>query len=182
MTTGHLPFVVRRFLAALTPESAVLRPGTAGGGHPDGPRRLHGAAGRPAPALVEAGERTLAWAERARAGRIPGPGQLLCSGSRRAASEMDLRAVRRATGRRSASTATPSAACPWASQPQTGAAALAAVCRHLPAEQPRYLMGVGDPVSLVQAIGARGRHVRLRVAHAPWPARLGAHQRRAPCI
>jgi queuine tRNA-ribosyltransferase len=31
--------------------------------------------------------------------------------------------------------------------------ALAAALEHLPADQPRYLMGVGDPISIVEAIG-----------------------------
>lgn len=31
--------------------------------------------------------------------------------------------------------------------------ALAAALEHLPADQPRYLMGVGDPVSIVEAVG-----------------------------
>lgn len=31
--------------------------------------------------------------------------------------------------------------------------ALAAAIEHLPADQPRYLMGVGDPVSIVEAVG-----------------------------
>ena len=32
--------------------------------------------------------------------------------------------------------------------------ALAAAIAHLPADRPRYLMGVGDPASLVEAVAA----------------------------
>ena len=56
---------------------------------------------------------------------------------------------------------------------------LAATVEMLPADRPRYLMGVGDPVGLVEAIAARRRHVRLRAAHAARPHRLGARARRA---
>ena len=43
--------------------------------------------------------------------------------------------------------------------------------RDLPADRPRYLMGVGDPASLVEAVGARRRPVRLRAADPPRPPR-----------
>ncbi len=43
---------------------------------------------------------------------------------------------------------------------------LAPVCAALPADKPRYLMGVGNPTTLLEAV-ARGRgHVRLRAADA----------------
>ena len=51
---------------------------------------------------------------------------------------------------------------------------------NLPADSPRYLMGVGDPGLAACSDRARGRHVRLRVAYSPGPARFGPHQRRAP--
>ena len=59
--------------------------------------------------------------------------------------------------------------------------ALAAALAHLPADRPRYLMGVGDPASLVEAVGARRRPVRLRDADPARPPRHGAHRRRASC-
>ncbi len=39
---------------------------------------------------------------------------------------------------------------------------LEAIAPHLPADRPRYLMGVGTPEDLVEAVAARHRHVRLR--------------------
>ena len=51
--------------------------------------------------------------------------------------------------------------------------------RELPEDQPRYLMGVGDPVSIVGG-GRPGRgHVRLRAADPARPSRHAAHRRRA---
>ena len=49
----------------------------------------------------------------------------------------------------------------------------------LPADQPRYLMGVGDPVGPGRGDRPRRRHVRLRAADPPRPPRHGAHRRRA---
>ena len=94
------------------------------------------------------------------------------SASCRAASTLALRGRERRSGRsRSASTATRSAGCRWA---RAAAEMLAGPGRHrrpsCPADQPRYLMGVGDPVGLVEAVGARRRPVRLRAAHPPRPA------------
>ena len=52
----------------------------------------------------------------------------------------------------SASTATPSAACRWASPRRTCERILAHTAPRLPADQPRYLMGVGTPEDLVEAV------------------------------
>ena len=49
----------------------------------------------------------------------------------------------------------------------------------LPADKPRYLMGVGKPDDMVEAVRARDRHVRLRAADALGPDRPGVHRRRA---
>ena len=58
-------------------------------------------------------------------------------------------------------------------------AVIETVAPRLPAEKPRYLMGVGTPDDIVEAVSARHRHVRLRAAdagraprqrlHALWP-------------
>ena len=48
----------------------------------------------------------------------------------------------------------------------------------LPADQPRYLMGVGKPDDIVEAVRARHRHVRLRAADALGADRAGVHRRR----
>ena len=49
----------------------------------------------------------------------------------------------------------------------------------LPADKPRYLMGVGKPDDIVEAVRARDRHVRLRAADALGADRPGVHRRRA---
>ena len=49
----------------------------------------------------------------------------------------------------------------------------------LPADRPRYLMGVGRPQDLLAAIAPGHRPVRLRVADAQRPQRAGLHRRRA---
>ena len=45
----------------------------------------------------------------------------------------------------------------------------------LPADRPRYLMGVGTPDDLVECRGARHRHVRLRAADPKRPQRPALH-------
>ena len=55
----------------------------------------------------------------------------------------------------SASTATRSAASPWASRRRNATRVLEALAPPLPRERPRYLMGVGTPTDIVQAV-ARG--------------------------
>ena len=56
--------------------------------------------------------------------------------------------------------------------------ALATAVAHLPSDRPRYLMGVGDPASMVEADRPRRRPVRLRPADPPRPPRHGADERR----
>ena len=56
--------------------------------------------------------------------------------------------------------------------------ALEAALAELPTDRPRYLMGVGDPAAMVEAVSPRGRPVRLRDADAARPPRHGAHRRR----
>ena len=55
--------------------------------------------------------------------------------------------------------------------------ALAATVPHLPADRPRYLMGVGDPVGLMEAVALGRRPVRLRGADPHGPARVHPDQR-----
>ena len=54
--------------------------------------------------------------------------------------------------------------------------ALAPTTALLPADKPRYLMGVGRPRGHLAGGGPRHRHVRLRAADAQWPQRLCLHQ------
>ena len=72
--------------------------------------------------------------------------------------------------RRSASTATPSAGCRWARSARRRSRSPAATAALLPADQPRYFMGIGDPEGLLRVFARGRRHVRLRAAH---PARRG---------
>ena len=47
----------------------------------------------------------------------------------------------------------------------------------LPENRPRYLMGVGTPVNILEGHRPRRRHVRLRDAHAQRPQRAAVHRR-----
>jgi queuine tRNA-ribosyltransferase len=118
--------------------------------------------------LAVAGERTLAWAERAKVahGR---PGQLLF-GIVQGGVEPDLRAeyARRlvaigfdgyAIGGLSVGEA-----------PEQTLGALAAAVAELPAGRPRYLMGVGDPWTVIAAIG-----LGVDMFDCVLPTRLGRH-------
>ena len=49
----------------------------------------------------------------------------------------------------------------------------------LPADKPRYLMGVGFPRDIVAAVASGGGHVRLRPADPQRPQRLRLYRRRA---
>ena len=55
---------------------------------------------------------------------------------------------------------------------------LDATVPELPADRPRYLMGVGRPQDLLEAISPGHRPVRLRAADAQRPQRPGVHRRR----
>ena len=52
---------------------------------------------------------------------------------------------------------------------------LAHTAPRLPADKPRYLMGVGTPEDLVAGVARRHRHVRLRAADAQRAQRLAVH-------
>jgi queuine tRNA-ribosyltransferase len=119
-------------------------------------------------ALVAAGQRTLAWAERAKASHRR-PGQLLF-GIVQGGAEPDLRAeyARRlvaigfdgyAIGGLSVGEA-----------PAETLAALAAALEELPSGQPRYLMGVGDPMTVLAAMG-----LGVDMFDCVLPTRLGRH-------
>ena len=54
------------------------------------------------------------------------------------------------------------------------------LAHRLPADRPRYLMGVGTPEDIVAGVVAGRGHVRLRAAHAQRPQRLAVHALRRP--
>jgi queuine tRNA-ribosyltransferase len=124
----------------------------------------------PAPreVVTAAGERTMAWARRARQAHSR-PGQLLF-GISQGGTEPDLRAeyARQLVdigfdgygiGGLSVGEA-----------PQQTEAALAAAIGPLPTDRPRYLMGVGDPASLMMGIG-----LGVDMFDCVLPTRLGRH-------
>ena len=143
--------------------------------HRDGLRRVHAATRRPRSRRAS------------RCSCQPALGRALASAPTRATPnalfgivqggmyEDAARRVARRPARRSASTATPSAACRWASRRRTCARILAHTAPRLPADRPRYLMGVGTPEDLVEAVLAGHRHVRLRAADAQRAQRLAVH-------
>ena len=63
--------------------------------------------------------------------------------------------------------------------PEQMVAVLGPAAALLPADKPRYLMGVGRPQDILAAVAARHRYVRLRAADAQRPQRLRLHRRRA---
>ena len=96
-------------------------------------------------------KRTALWAARARAchaARRPGAVRHRPGRHRRRAAAGERRARRPP----STSTATASVACRSARPAPRCSPALAAALESLPADRPRYLMGVGDPASMVEAI------------------------------
>ena len=77
--------------------------------------------------------------------------------------------------------ATPWAASASARRRRRWSPALGPTAALLPADKPRYLMGVGRPQDILAAVALRHRYVRLRAADAQWPQCLGLHRRRADC-
>ncbi len=119
-------------------------------------------------ALTEAGERTLAWAERAR--QAHARADQLLFGIVQGGVELDLRAE---YAQRLAHIGFDGYAVGGLSvgeQPAEMLAALAVSTENLPAANPRYLMGVGDPASVVQAIG-----LGVDMLDCVLPTRLGRH-------
>ena len=85
------------------------------------------------------------------------------------------RRVARRARATSASTATRSAASRWASRRRTMLRVLAHTAPRLPADRPRYLMGVGTPGGHRRGGGGGHRHVRLRAADPQRAQRLALH-------
>jgi len=105
-------------------------------------------------------ERTAAWARRGRAAFLAGAEARLAAGLDQAQfgiaqGGVDL-AMRAESAERTVALDFDGYAVGGLSVGETRAEmlpALAAAIEHLPADQPRYLMGVGDPASLVEAVG-----------------------------
>jgi queuine tRNA-ribosyltransferase len=119
-------------------------------------------------ALTKAGERTLAWAERARRAHAR-PEQLLF-GIVQGGVEVDLRAE---YAERLVGIGFDGYAIGGLSVGETAEerwAALGASVEHLPTSSPRYLMGVGDPVSVLQAV-----NLGVDMMDCVLPTRLGRH-------
>ena len=125
-------------------------------------------------------ERTAAWA--ARAPRPPTPARRPGAVRHRAGRHRRRPAGARARGApsRSASTATASAACRWASREPRCCRRSAATLGELPADRPRYLMGVGDPVGHGRGGRPRRRPVRLRAARPGSAATAPSSPTRGP--
>jgi queuine tRNA-ribosyltransferase len=134
----------------LTPESAVVRQELLGA---DIQMVLDVCTELPAPraAVAQAGARTLEWARRARDAHSR-PGQLLF-GISQGGTEADLRSeyARALVGIGFDGYGIGGLSVGEA--PEDTERALAAAVAALPADKPRYLMGVGDPASLMMGIG-----------------------------
>ena len=139
----------------LTPETAVEVQGLLGRRHPDGARRVRLAAGHP---------RGAAGGRRPHGGLGgPGPGPLTtgsrpvprarrCSASSRAAPTPPCGSRAPRARWRSTSTATASAGCRWGSHAPRCSRRWPPPCPMLPSDRPRYLMGVGDPVGMLESV------------------------------
>lgn len=128
-------------------------------------------------ALVSAGERTLAWAERARqahsgdcGGAGSGPNGQLLFGIVQGGAELDLRTeyAERLVGIGFDGYAIGGLSV--GEPPAERAAAVSASTANLPASSPRYLMGVGDPLSLVRSVA-----LGVDMFDCVLPTRLGRH-------
>ena len=96
-----------------------------------------------------------------------------CSASSRAASTSSSASGALPTSSRSASTATRSAACPWARAATRCSPPSRATAEMLPAERPRYFMGIGDPDGR-----HRGDRAGVDMFDCVLPTRLGRTGRR----
>ena len=118
--------------------------------------------------LEQAGERTLAWAARARDAH-PGGGQQLF-GIVQGGTEVDLRAAYARSLSALGFDGYGIGGLAVGEPPAAFVSALAATLPELPADRPRYLMGVGDPWSVVVAIG-----LGVDMFDCVLPTRLGRH-------
>ena len=82
----------------------------------------------------------------------PGPSISSSSGSPRAGSTPSFAAARSRRFARSASTATRSAASAWARSARAMLETVAGAAPLLPADRPRYFMGIGDPVGILEVV------------------------------
>ena len=156
--------------------------------HHDGARRLH-RLDRRRGHVRAAMERTHRWALRSLAARTrPGAGALRHRAGR--ASSRRCAGSRPPSSPSTRSTASPSAAWRWATRAPSACDVVALAAGLLPPERPRYLMGVGTPPDLLDAI-ARG--VDMFDCIMPTTPRLAghrihvdrsraAHARRAPAL
>ena len=145
----------------------------------DGVRRVHAVSGGRTRRARESMELSLRWAKRSRAAfdalKRGKDATRRCSASCRAACTTICARVARRARRRSASPATRSAASPSASRRKNARACSRTWRPSLPADRPRYLMGVGTPADLVEGRRARHRHVRLRDPDAQRAQRPALH-------
>ena len=146
----HVQEHVRRLHAPLHARDRGRHPGAARRRHPDGARRLPAAAdaarGDPAGRRAHRGVGR-AGARRAHRGRTK-----RCSGSCRAASSETLRAESAQRTVELDFDGYGIGGLWWARHAARWFPALAAALDHLPPDRPRYLMGVGDPAALVEAV------------------------------
>jgi queuine tRNA-ribosyltransferase len=119
-------------------------------------------------AITEAGERTLAWAERAR--QAHARADQLIFGIVQGGVELDLRTDYAQRLVHIGFDGYAIGGLSVGEQPGEMLAALAASTENLPAANPRYLMGVGDPASVLQAIG-----LGVDMFDCVLPTRLGRH-------
>jgi queuine tRNA-ribosyltransferase len=122
----------------------------------------------PRPIVAQAGERTLEWAQRARSAHSRAD-QLLF-GIVQGGTEVDLRAEYAGRLARIGFDGYAIGGLSVGEAPEDTLAALAAAVGQLPADRPRYLMGVGDPWTVVAAIG-----LGVDMLDCVLPTRLARH-------
>ena len=182
-----VPLAHRRPAARIDPRAGRGHPGSARGrrGHVPGP--LPRAAGQPKRRSAEPVDRTIAWAARCKAAHTPGRPVALRDRPGRTRTPTSASGVPRPCSR-STSMATRSAGSASA-RAATRSGRPSSVTTHLlPADRPRYLMGVGPAAGHPRRRRHRHRPLRLRPADTQWPQRNLFHekgigkvaQRRAP--
>jgi queuine tRNA-ribosyltransferase len=119
-------------------------------------------------ALVQAGERTLAWARRAR--KVHSRPDQLLFGIVQGGVELDLRSEYAEALVDIGFDGYALGGLSVGEQPAEMLAAVDAAVRCLPADSPRYLMGVGDPAAVIAGIG-----LGVDMFDCVLPTRLGRH-------